>query len=257
MAGNTEKDILKEIRRLRRQNAVPLDIEVPAKSAKLDETDCPLVPPPTPSEEREEWAWPTAEGSTEDEGLIVSPLENSDSVEKVSTSSRILFTIEDNRKVAVEMFMSVLYICIREFYQIGRDKTWHAGAKGLNLRVSEWETLKMMAPKIDQIISNFRSGILSQLDLQYPLEPNYSNDTFGRKLVKMITFSKYQGVSYVSIREHIQYRIGGTKYPTRRGIHLTLTQWDKLKSLFNAIDQAVEAIDNYTVISEDDSEVAS
>lgn len=68
-----------------------------------------------------------------------------------------------------------------------------------------------------------------------PEEEN-SWDLGSRKFVKL---SEFKGKWYVNIREF--YDAGGELKPTKKGIMLTMEQWQKFKNYISEVDEAIKA----------------
>ncbi|KAJ8018949.1 hypothetical protein HOLleu_42759 [Holothuria leucospilota] len=217
MAENMSTVIKTNIRELRRLNAVPLDLGV-RKRINLEEEEetnsaVPLTPVdeitqpswptpkgssenavlPTPSDENAQPSWPNREGSSEASSLMnVSPLEeNRETGTDTVSKPQVLFTLEENRKVSVKTFKNREYVCVRDFYQVPESKYWHAGLKGLNLNVLEWDRLKLLASNMNYLISSSKDLFLSDEMRRFSLQPDYSDDDeftgYCRK-VKMMYF---------------------------------------------------------------------
>ncbi|KAJ8044026.1 hypothetical protein HOLleu_11367 [Holothuria leucospilota] len=88
MAENMPTMIERNIRELRRLNAVPLDLSV-RKRIKLDEETDSAVPP-TPAEEIAQPSWPNPEGSSEASMMNVSPLEKTEETGTDTTEKNAL-----------------------------------------------------------------------------------------------------------------------------------------------------------------------
>ena len=129
-ANNTMRS---ELKHLRRQNSVPLDLGV-TKKTKLDAE----VLPPTPCDEETQLSWPSPVNSPPTPSPTVSPLQKGEDeagCQPVEVSKRAMFLLEGNRHVKVHKFYGKLYVVIREFYQKEGNSALLPGRKGLNLDV--------------------------------------------------------------------------------------------------------------------------
>lgn len=66
-------------------------------------------------------------------------------------------------------------------------------------------------------------------------EDDNSWDLGSRRFVKL---SEFKGKWYVNIREF--YDAGGELKPTKKGVMLTMEQWQKFKGFVNEIDDAIK-----------------
>ncbi|KAM3135382.1 hypothetical protein pb186bvf_012540 [Paramecium bursaria] len=69
------------------------------------------------------------------------------------------------------------------------------------------------------------------------IDGQYSIDLTAKK---RITVSKYKGSKLVSIREYFEK--DGEFLPTKKGISLTVENWEKLKTLINTVDECITKI---------------
>jgi len=63
---------------------------------------------------------------------------------------------------------------------------------------------------------------------------------FDIERLKRVTVREFKGKIYVDIREH--YEKDGKVLPGKKGISLSTTQWNKVKSLAEEIDAAVRQL---------------
>ena len=76
-----------------------------------------------------------------------SPRVTQSAPEDLAFSAR--FKLISTRHVVVENFQNVLYVKIRDYFQVKKEGFPLAPGRGINLTVSEWECLKALVPKID------------------------------------------------------------------------------------------------------------
>ena len=124
-------------------------------------------------------------------------------------------------------------MCIREYYKKDNDNTWYAGRKGINLTELQWQTLKELSPHIDEVVAkctgNDSDCVLCPSDVQFHLEgPKY------------VVYDFFKSKAFVSIREYKKYTCNGSLYPTKTGIHLTVSQWQLLKNMFVRVDNVIK-----------------
>lgn len=55
---------------------------------------------------------------------------------------------------------------------------------------------------------------------------------------KFVKLTEFKGKWYVNIREF--YDSGGELKPTKKGVMLTMEQWQKFKGLVNDVDEAIK-----------------
>mmetsp|Transcript_19742 Transcript_19742/g.38216 ORF Transcript_19742/g.38216 Transcript_19742/m.38216 type:complete len:321 (+) Transcript_19742:35-997(+) len=129
-----------------------------------------------------------------------------------------VWILSSKRKVKLDRFRSRLLISIREFYiKDGEEKP---GRKGIALTPDQWSKLYGCMGEIDE---KLQKGELTDWDLS------------ARRKARV---TKFKDLIMVDLRE--VYTKDGKELPGKKGISLTIEQWNKLVKASKGVDEAVK-----------------
>lgn len=238
----TDDSVRQGLKRLRRQNAVPLDLNI-IKMAKLGKD----VTPPTPQDEETRLQWPSpTKRSSQSPPPTVSPLtEGYDEAgcKPTHVSKPALFHLEGNTHVQLHTFRGKAYVTIRQFYSKDGCDALLPGKSGLTLSVKQWGELKFLMTRISNALKEVEKNPLPSRSVyeKHHLQPENETNTL-EKPFKMIGLSRWMGKTFISLREHTRYSKFGKCYPTKKGINITGEQWMWLESIVPDIDEKLAAM---------------
>ena len=134
------------------------------------------------------------------------------SVENMNSPQGLVYSValSSKRFAGVKSYKGKQLLDIREFYE--KDGVLAPGAKGISLTSAQWEIL---VRKMDEI----RGA------LDVPVE-TFEESTWNISPLRRLTTRVYAGKKMVDIREF--YESDGTVKPGKKGISLTMDQWEYL-----------------------------
>ena len=93
------------------------------------------------------------------EQRMTAPLKTPKVLEPIETDlpSSARFKLTESRHVVIEKFRELPYVKIRDYHQVKKKGFPLVPGRGINLTMTEWESLKTMIPEIDATIGQIRS----------------------------------------------------------------------------------------------------
>eukprot|EP00216_Chloropicon_sp_CCMP2111_P002237 CAMPEP_0198240558 /NCGR_PEP_ID=MMETSP1446-20131203/5631_1 /TAXON_ID=1461542 ORGANISM="Unidentified sp, Strain CCMP2111" /NCGR_SAMPLE_ID=MMETSP1446 /ASSEMBLY_ACC=CAM_ASM_001112 /LENGTH=352 /DNA_ID=CAMNT_0043923297 /DNA_START=79 /DNA_END=1137 /DNA_ORIENTATION=+ len=133
---------------------------------------------------------------------------------------KLKLALSDTRFVKVRSFKGAWLVDVREYYT--KDGNLLPGRKGISLSTSQWETLAGSARAVTDALASAEANPSFEVEL-------------GKN--KKVTLSNFKGSSRVDIREW--YEKDGTSAPGKKGISLSMEQWEKLEQSLAQVNAAL------------------
>lgn len=125
--------------------------------------------------------------------------------------------ISTNRRMDVNIVNNKPMVSIREFYN--KDGDWKPGIKGMSLLSDQFNVLQSGVTSIEKAI--FRGGM--------------DKPVLDLSATRKVSVSLYKGNILIDFREY--YEKDGEIKPGKKGISLTVTQWNLVKEALPAVSK--------------------
>jgi len=139
---------------------------------------------------------------------------------------------------------------LREFYDAGGEM--RPGKKGINLTPAQWDALCQAAPTLTRQLqqsggaaSGSRAGAGATVRAEGAKPAEQSGDDWHGDLGggRRVTINQYKGKCFVHLREYYQVAGTGEWRPGKKGIALSVAEWQGLAGIMDTVRAAVDARD--------------
>jgi len=140
------------------------------------------------------------------------------------------------KRITVKTWSRKKYVDLRAFYDA--DGSMKPTKKGTSLRSEEWQFLKDNANEVGNKINS--DEVQNEDNLSWTTDSDGNKWAQIQSAKKRITVKTFKGKQYVDVRAF--YDANGTMKPTKKGISLTVDEWNFVVDNFEEITNTLDSL---------------